>query len=94
MSEQKRYTAQEMREAVVSPMYVGGVSEMRVKPEVYEMLEQAADMVERCEKVIAKCNEAKDMNSPTWNFDKQAFAMDLYEVVNYILRGDAGKEEK
>ena len=94
MSEQKRYTAQEMREAAVSPTYVGGVSEVRVKPEVYEMLEQAADMVERCEKVIARCNEAKDMNSPDWNFNKQAFAMDLFEIVNYILRGDAGKEEK
>ena len=94
MSEQKRYTAQELREAGVSPTYVGGVSEVRVKPEVYEMLEQAADVQERIEKVIAKCNAAKDMNSPTWNFDKQAFALDLYEVVNYILRGDAGKEEK
>ena len=94
MSEQKRYTAQELREAAVSPTYVGGVSEVRVKPEVYEMLEQAADVQERIEKVIAKCNAAKDMNSPTWNFDKQAFALDLYEVVNYILRGDAGKEEK
>ena len=91
MSEQKRYTAQEMREAAVSPTYVGGVSEVRVKPEVYEMLEQAADVQERIEKVIAKCNAAKDMNSPTWNFDKQAFAMDLHEVIRYILRGDAGE---
>lgn len=90
----KIYTAQEMREAAVSPTYVGGVSEVRVKPEVYEMLEQAADMVERCEKVIARCNEAKDMNSPTWTFDSQAFAMDLYEIVNYILRGDAGNDNE
>lgn len=94
MSEQKRYTAQELREAAVSPTYVGGVSEVRVKPEVYEMLEQAAEIQERCEKVIARCNKAKDMNSPTWTFDSQAFAMDLYEIVNYILRGDAGKEDK
>ena len=85
----KKYTAQEMREAAVSPTYVGGVSEVRVKPEVYEMLEQAADMVERCEKVIARCNKAKDMNSSTWTFDSQAFAMDLYEIVNYILRAIA-----
>lgn len=92
--ESKTYTAQEMREAAVSPTYVGGVSEVRVKPEVYEMLEQAADMVERCEKVIARCNEAKDMNSPTWTFDSQAFAMDLYEIVNYILRGDAGNNNE
>lgn len=88
----KKYTAQEMRAASVSPTYVGGVSEVRVKPEVYEMLEQAADIQERCEKVIARCNEAKDMNSPTCKFDKQVFAMDLYVIVNYILRGGAGKE--
>ena len=61
---------------------------------VYEMLEQAADVQERIEKVIAKCNAAKDMNSPNYSFDKQAFAMDLQEIINYILRGDAGKEEK
>lgn len=42
MNNTKVYTAQEMREASVSPTYVGGVSEVRVKPEVYEMLEQAA----------------------------------------------------
>ena len=90
----KIYTAQELREAAESPTYVGGGSEVRVKPEVYEMLEQAAEIQERCEKVIARCNEAKNMNSPTWSFNKQAFAMDLYEIVNYILRGNAGKEEK
>ena len=90
----KTYTAQEIREASVSPTYVGGVFEVRVKPEVYEMLEQAADIQERCEKVIARCNEAKDMSSPTYSFNKHAFAMDLYEIVNYILRGDAWKEEK
>ena len=92
--ESKTYTAQEMREAAVSPTYVGDVSEVRVKPEVYEMLEQAADIQERIEKVIAKCNEAKDMNSPTYSFNKQAFAMDLQDIINYILRGDARKEEK
>ena len=92
--ESKIYTAQEMREAAVSPTYVGGVSEVRVKPEVYEMLEQAAEIQERCEKVIAECNKAKDMNSPTWTFDRQAFAMDLHEVIRYILRGGAGKDNE
>lgn len=65
-----------------------------VKQEVKSMLRQAADIQERCEKVIARCNEAKDMNSPTWTFDSQAFAMDLYEIVNYILRGDAGNNNE
>ncbi len=58
------------------------------------MLRYAAEVVERCEKVITRCNEAKDKNSPTWSFDKHAFALDLYDIVNPILRGDAGKDEK
>ena len=94
MNNTKVYTARELRDAAVSPTYVGGVSEVRIKPEVHEMLEQAADIQERCEKVIARCNEAKDMSSPTWTFDSQAFAMDLYEIIRYILHGDAGKEER
>ena len=92
MSEQKRYTAQEMREAILKIKSFQGNRQTAIHIE--DMLRQAAEMQERCENVIARCNEAKDMNSPTWNFDKQAFALDLYEVVNYILRGDAGKEEK
>ena len=100
--ESKTYTAQEMREA--ADFFVRNAEMVRQKVlsnailanihEVIPMLRQAAEIQERCEKVIAKCNEAKDMNSPTWNFNKQAFAMDLYEIVNYILRGDAGKENE
>ena len=97
----KTYTAQEMRDMAENITRVDVMDGLTcrehcypVKQEVKSMLRYAVDMVERCEKVIARCNEAKDMNSPTWNFDKQAFAMDLYEIINYILRGDAGKEEK
>lgn len=90
--ESKKYTAQEMREAILEIKSFQGNRQTAIHIE--DMLRQAAAMQERCEKVIAKCNAAKDMNSPTWNFDKQAFALDLYEVVNYILRGDAGKEKK
>ena len=82
----KIYTAQEMRYAANLRDAWGD------KDEVNAMLYYAADMVERCEKVIARCNAAKDMNSPNYSFDKQAFAMDLQEIINYILRGDAGKE--
>lgn len=89
MSEQKRYTAQEMREQAIRCELDYDDSFATAA-----MLRQAAEIQERCEKVIARRNAAKDINSPTWNFDKQAFALDLYEVVNYILRGDAGKEEK
>lgn len=93
----KIYTAQEMREA--ADFFVRNAEMVRQKVlsnatlanihDSIPMLRQAADMVERCEKVIEKCHRAKDMNSPTWNFNKQAFAMDLNEIVNYILRGDA-----
>lgn len=97
----KIYTAQEMRDfadAIAADLNDCGHTSVTygfdVLLPIIQCLRQAAEMQERCEKVIAKCNEAKDMNSPTWTFDSQAFAMDLHEVVNYILRGDAGKEEK
>ena len=87
--ESKIYTVQEMREQAIRCELDYDDSFATAA-----MLRQAADVQERIEKVIAKCNEAKDMNSPNYSFDKQAFAMDLYEVINYIIRGDAGKEEK
>ena len=97
----KIYTAQEMRDMAENITRVDVMDGLTcreycypVKQEVKSMLRHAADIQERCEKVIAKCNEAKDMNSPAWNFDKQAFAMDLSEIIRYILRGDARKEEK
>ena len=89
----KIYTANEIREASVSPICVGGDFGVHIKTEVYEMLEQAAEIQERCEKVIARCNEEKDMSRPAWNFNKQAFAMDLCEIVNYILRGAGNDNE-
>ena len=98
----KKYTAQELHEA--ADFFVRNAEMVRQKVvsnailanihDLIPMLRQAAEVAERCEKVIARCNEAKDMNSPAWNFNKQAFAMDLYEIVNYIIRGDARKEEK
>lgn len=100
--ESKIYTAQELREA--ADFFVRNAEMVRQKVlsnailanihDLIPMLRYAAETQERCEKVIARCNEAKDMNSPTWTFDSQAFAMDLHEIVNYILRGDAGKEKK
>ena len=103
--ESKTYTTQEMREAADffvhnSEMVRQKVLSNAILANIHDsipMLRQAADVQERIEKVIAKCNAAKDMNSPTWNFNKQAFAMDLYEVVNYILRGNAeegGRNER
>lgn len=100
--ESKTYTAQEMREA--ADFFVRNAEMVRRKVlsnailanihDLIPMLHQAAEIQERCEKVIAKCNEARNMNSPTWTFDKQAFAMDLYEIVNYIIRGDARNDNE
>ena len=97
----KIYTAQEMRDMAENITRVDVMDELTcrehcylIKKEVKSMLRHAAEMAERCEKVIERCSKAKDMNSSTWNFNKQAFAMDLCEIVNYIIRGDARKEEK
>lgn len=91
----KIYTAQEMREASVSPTYVGGFCEVRVKPEVYEMLEQAADMVERCEKAV------ESMHTQLMHLANEGkTTVDIGRLSKYfahlenILRGDAGKEAK
>ena len=97
----KIYTAQEMRnfaDAIAADLNDCGHTSVTYGFDdllpIIQCLRHSAEVVERCEKVIAKCNEAKDMNSPTWNFDKQAFAMDLYEVINYIIRGDAGNDNE
>ena len=88
----KIYTAQEMRAAILKIKSFQGNRQTAIHIE--DMLRQAAAMQERCEKVIARCNEAKDMNSSNYSFDKQAFAMDLQEIINYILRGDAGNDNE
>ena len=97
----KIYTAQEMRDfadAIAADLNDCGHTSVTYGFDdllpIIQCLRHSAEVVERCEKVIAKCNEAKNMNSPNYSFDKQAFAMDLQEIINYILRGDAGKEEK
>ena len=98
----KIYTANEMRDA--ADFFIRNAEMVRRKVlsntilanihDLIPMVRQAADIQDKCEKVIAKCNEAKDMNSPTWNFNKQAFAMDLQEIIRYILRGDAGEGQR
>lgn len=97
----KIYTVQEMRDMAENITRVDVMDGLTcrkhcylIEKEVESMLRHSAEVVERCEKVIARCNEAKDMSSPTYSFNKHAFAMDLYEIVNYILRGDTWKEEK
>lgn len=91
MSEQKRYTAQEMREA--ADFFVRNAEMVRQKVlsnailatihEVMPMLRYAADVVERCEAEIAKLP-----------YPPNADDVYMFKRLNYILRGDARKEEK
>lgn len=76
----KIYTAQELREAALSCETVE-VADQFYSAEMDRaatMLCYAADVVERCEKL--------KLNMIPHRHDK--------EIVDYIIRGDAGKEEK
>ena len=88
MKASRMYTAQEMREmeAIVASGDIGPMTRARVA----RMLKQAADMRERCEEVIS------DVNGPNSRFDHGVATpdFDANEIVDYILHGDAGKEEK
>lgn len=87
----KVYTAQDIREVaesmdggcdadlVIADAYEYGIRVNREKTfDVLKMLRQAADMRERCERLMSHMIPHRH--------DK--------EIVMYILRGDAGKEEK
>lgn len=91
MSEQKTYTAQELREA--ADFFVRNAEMVRQKVlsnailanihDLIPMLRQAAEMQERCEAEIAKLP-----------YPPNADDVYMFKRLNYILRGDAGKEEK
>lgn len=81
MSEQKRYTAEEMREAaghVVSELYTNPFA---------DMLRYAAGAVERCEEVL--CDNGKRDERGRVSYCGSC----ICEVVNYVLRGDAEEGE-
>lgn len=82
----KIYTAHELRVAAASPMYVGGDCVAHVRPEVYEMLEQAADMMERCDNVLKANARGLEYRH------KDADAALAY--ANYILRGVAENDNE
>lgn len=86
----KIYTAQEFRAAAASPVYVGGDCSVYVRPEVYEMLEQAADMVERCDKAVESMHTQllladKDKRSTVSIQDLTRY----FEHLERILRGES-----
>lgn len=88
MSEREMYTAREMREA--ADFFVRNAEMVRQKVlsnailanihEVVPMLRQAAEMRERCEATIRVLDNGCHKND--------------VGILNYILRGDAGKEER
>ena len=99
MSEQKRYTAQEMREAgdglVLSSHAIKDGKIRYDYDNLKSMLRYAADVVERCEKMILPCDfdgapcvpsdagYCTSCDIPTHN-----------TPFNYILRGDAGNDNE
>ena len=78
MSEQKRYTAQEMREAILKIKSFQGNRQTAIHIE--DMLRQAAEMQERCEAEIAKLP-----------YPPNADDVYMFKRLNYILRGERGK---
>ena len=92
MNNTKVYTAQKLRDMAENITRVDVMDGLTcrehcypVKQEVKSMLRYAADMVERCDNVL-KAN-ARELEYR----HKDADAALAY--VNYILRGDTGKEE-
>ena len=83
------YTAQEMREAaeyavVEKRTKYGVVRDSKKTKAVADMLRQAAEMRERCEREIAR------LPYPP-NGDDDVY---MFKMLNRILRGDAEKEKK
>ena len=93
----KEYTAKEMREYaaamaddLIDSNHKPGELTYDAGMVIVECLRQAAGMRERCEEAIA------DVNGPNSRFDHGVATpdFDANEIVDYILHGDAGKEEK
>ena len=90
MNERKSYTAQEMREmeAIVASGDVGSMTRERVAL----MLKQAAEMRERAEELKAQCLKICGRETCDHNGDKCVCC--ARDVIDFIIRGDAGKEEE
>ena len=90
MNERKSYTAQEMREmeAIVASGDVGSMTRERVAL----MLKQAAEMRERAEELKAQCLKICGRETCDHKGDKCVCC--ARDVIDFIVRGDAGKEEE
>ena len=87
--ESRMYTAQKMREmeAIVASGDIGQMT----RETVAKMLRQAAEMRDRAYAVIAK---AKKANETQTSFGCRTCVENCIKEINYILRGDTGKELK
>ena len=85
MNERKSYTAQEMRNCADN-------CDWRINPCVAAMLRQAAEMRERAEEVKAQCLKICGRETCDHNGDKCVCC--ARDVIDFIIRGDAGKEEE
>ena len=99
----KKYTAQEMREA--ADFFVRNAETVRRKVlsnailanihDSIPMLRYAADVVERCEKMILPCDFDGAPCVPSDAGNCTSCDIPTHNTpFNFILRGDAGKEEK
>ena len=91
MSEQKRYTAQELRAAILDIKSFQGNRQTIIRIE--DMLRQAAEVQERCEKAV------ESMHTQLMHLANEGkTTVDIGRLSKYfahlenILRGDAGKE--
>lgn len=101
MSEQKRYTADEIRKMADWPSYCGDDCEVHLQPELVPMLCQAADDAEenaqlkaRLEAVVKECEKWKwaDDNWCTSVKDATDTHNRCIDRILHIARGDGGAE--
>ena len=83
------YTAQELRD-VAQCLYYNSHSEFPI--EAADMLRQAAEMRERAEELKAQCLKICGRETCDHKGDKCVCC--ARDVIDFILRGDAGKEDK
>ena len=93
----KEYTVQEMRKKI--KVMLGGLGDgvitmpsQKSSREVADMLRQAAEMRERAEELKAQCLKICGRKTCDHKGDKCVCC--ARDVIDFIVRGDAGKEEE
>lgn len=93
----KEYTVQEMRKKIKVMLGALGdgvitMPSQKSSREVADMLRQAAEMRERAEELKAQCLKICGRETCDHNGDKCVCC--ARDVIDFIVRGDAGKEEE